>query len=104
MKKVLSILALMVISAVMLFARGKKELVNAGSWVYDAMAAISNECGIVDFSDRAPLSIEELEFYMEKYDYDSLSPAGKKLYDKRESIKKEQAMRDVRRAMSFRRK
>lgn len=82
MKKVLSILALMVISAVMLFARGKKELVNAGSWVYDAMAAISNECGIVDFSDRAPLSIEELEFYMEKYDYDSLSPAGKKLYDK----------------------
>lgn len=29
---------------------------------------------------------------------------GKKLYDKRESIKKEQAMRDVRRAMSFRRK
>ena len=31
MKKVLSILALMVISAVMLFARGKKELVNAGN-------------------------------------------------------------------------
>ncbi len=64
------------------FARGKNELVNAGHWIYDALAAISMENGRIDFSDRAPLSIGEILFFLEEADYNSLSPAGKKQYDR----------------------
>ncbi|MBP5157719.1 MAG: hypothetical protein ILP18_07615 [Treponema sp.] len=62
------------------YARGGQELVNAGSWVYDAFAALSIESGVVDFSDQAPLSVAELRTYLDEIDYDILSPAGKKLY------------------------
>ncbi|MBQ9537685.1 MAG: hypothetical protein IJU95_00305, partial [Treponema sp.] len=61
-------------------ARGGQELVDAGSWVYDAFAAISIESGTVDFSDQAPLSVAELKTYFDELDYDILSPAGKALY------------------------
>lgn len=62
------------------YARGGQELVNAGSWVYDAFAAMSIESGTVDFSDQAPLSVAELRTYLDEIDYDILSPAGKALY------------------------
>ena len=62
------------------YARGGQELVNAGSWVYDAFAAMAIESGTVDFSDQAPLSVDELRTYLDEIDYDILSPAGKSLY------------------------
>lgn len=62
------------------YARGGQELVRAGSWVYDALAALSIESGTVDFSDQAPLSVAELKTYLFEIDYDILSPAGKSLY------------------------
>ena len=64
------------------YARGGQELVNAGSWVYDAFAAMAVESGTVDFSDQAPLSVDELRTYLDEIDYDILSPAGKTLYRK----------------------
>lgn len=65
-----------------LHARGKQGLVNCGSWIYDAMTEIAMEEGRVDFSDQAPLSIAEIELYLSEADYDSLSEAGKKNYDR----------------------
>lgn len=60
--------------------RGAQELVKSGSWVYDALAAISIETGRVDFSDQSPLTINELKIYLDEINYDSLSIAGKAQY------------------------
>ena len=46
------------------------------------MTEIAMEEGRVDFSDQAPLSIAEIELYLSEADYDSLSEAGKKNYDR----------------------
>ncbi len=62
--------------------RGRQELIKAGSWIYDAMTSISMESGHTNFSDQAPLSIAELQLYLKEVDYDSLSQAGKKQYDR----------------------
>lgn len=64
------------------FARGKQEIVKAGSWIYDALTAISIERGHLDLSCQAPLSIAEIELYLSETDYNSLSEAGKKQYDR----------------------
>lgn len=74
--------AILASACVSSFARGKQMLIKAGSWVYDALAQISLEGGYTDFSLRAPLSIEEIEFYLSKADYDSLSVPGQKQYDR----------------------
>ncbi len=67
-------------------ARGAQELVRAGSWVYDAFAALTIETGMVDFSDQAPLSVAELRTYFDEIDYDILSPAGRTLYRRLEDF------------------
>lgn len=61
--------------------RGKQDLVLCGSWVYDSLTAIAMECGTVNLSDRAPLTINEILLYVEELDRDSLSEAGKAHYD-----------------------
>ena len=66
------------------FARGKQELVPSGHWVYDAMTALAFESGIRNFSDSAPLTISELESYLLEIDPESLSPAGKKQWQRLE--------------------
>ena len=60
--------------------RGGQELVKAGSWLYDAVTALSLECGRVNFSDQAPLSINELKLYLSEIEYGRLSIAGKAQY------------------------
>lgn len=62
--------------------RGKQELVQAGSWVYDALAALSIEQGHTDFSDQAPLSLSEIELYVHEINYELLSAAGKAQYNR----------------------
>ncbi len=71
-------------SASFLFAapRSEQELVLTGSWVYDALTAIALENGIVQFTDNGPLTIAEIKSYLYEIDYDSLSSAGKKQYDR----------------------
>ena len=74
----------MVLSLESLFAspRGKQELVFSDSWVYDALNSITMEQGISTFADQAPLSIGEIQVYLSQVEYESLSPAGKKNYDR----------------------
>ena len=75
-------LFLLCLSCTFLFARGKQELVLAGSWVYDSLTAIALEEGRTDFSDEAPLSISEVLLLLDEADYDSLSESGKTEYDR----------------------
>ena len=83
-RKIFSALLCFLLSAGALYAapRGKQELVPAGSWVYDALTAIALEEGRADFSDNAPLSINEILLYLSEADYSSLSSSGKSLYDR----------------------
>lgn len=84
MKKSVSalLLALLVTCSSKICARGAQEIVEAGSWVYDAFAAIFIEAGFTDFSDQAPLTIAELRTYLNDIDYDLLSQAGKAQYNR----------------------
>lgn len=88
MKKVLSsiLCACFISSAIHASPRSSQELVQSDSWVYDAMAAINSEAGTVDFSFRAPLSIEEIKFYFDRIDPEALSRAGKVQYERLESF------------------
>ncbi len=65
-----------------LFARGAQELIPATSWVYDAVAAIEMEAGVVNFSDSTPITIAEMKSYLQEIDKESLSAAGKKQYER----------------------
>lgn len=62
--------------------RNAKELIPAGSWVYDSLSLLATENGTVDFSDDAPLSVSQIRIYLKSYDYDSLSENAKSHYDK----------------------
>ena len=62
--------------------RGKQELVESGHWIYDAVTAISLEAGVRNFADTAPLTISELLMYLDEIDYDTLSKAGKRQWNR----------------------
>ncbi|WP_308687362.1 hypothetical protein, partial [uncultured Treponema sp.] len=64
------------------FARGKNELVKSGHWIYDALTAVAMEQGTLDFTDRSPLSVGEILFFLDEAEYSSLSSAGKIQYDR----------------------
>ncbi|MGN0729069.1 hypothetical protein [Treponema sp.] len=64
------------------FARGKNELVQSGHWIYDALTAVALEQGRLDFTDRSPLSVGEILFFLDEADYSCLSSAGKIQYDR----------------------
>ena len=59
-----------------------QQLVPAGHWVYDSISALCLETKFLSIADNAPLSVQELKFYLSCIDYDSLSYGGKLLYDK----------------------
>lgn len=59
-----------------------KELIPADHWIYDAIYEIALENGSITLADTAPLSVEEISFYLSQYDYESLSDHGKNTYDR----------------------
>lgn len=61
---------------------GSQQLLPAGHWVYDSLSALCLETKFLSIADNAPLSVQELKFYLSCIDYDSLSYGGKLLYDK----------------------
>lgn len=58
------------------------QLIRQDHWVYDAMAKLSMEAAIVSFTERTPLTVGELKFYLEEIPEHSLSPAGQDLYQR----------------------
>ncbi len=80
MRKILSVLVVFFVFEGFSVARSAQELVPAGSWVYDAMASLNIERGKMDFSFRAPMTIQEVRYYFDKIDSSALSEAGKVQY------------------------
>ncbi|MBR1715217.1 MAG: hypothetical protein IJ717_09780 [Treponema sp.] len=58
--------------------RGAQELIESGHWVYDAFKEVSLECGLVNFADSTPISIQQLKLYMSEIDEEKLSESGKR--------------------------
>lgn len=56
--------------------RGAQELVPAGHWVYDAAREVALSAGLVNFADSAPLTIQELRFYLSEVDESRLSDSA----------------------------
>ena len=59
-----------------------QQLIPAGHWIYDAIYTLYAENAKCSIADMAPLSVNELRFYFNDIDYESLSYSGKILYDK----------------------
>jgi len=59
---------------------GKKQMLPAGHWIYDAAYTLSMESKILFPIDSAPLSVEEIELYLRYIDYEKLNDEGKQLY------------------------
>lgn len=62
-------------------SRGEQELIKAGHWVYDSLAAVCTESNSVYCYDEAPLTVQQIKMILDRIDYESLSSAGKKNYD-----------------------
>ena len=62
--------------------RGGQDLIPAGHWVYESFRKIELEAKNITFADFAPVSIQEFRNYLNEIDYDKLSSAGKKEYDR----------------------
>lgn len=60
---------------------GKKQLIPANHWIYEAIYTLSLNVKDFTFADTAPLSIEELNYYLLKIDYEKLDDENKKLYN-----------------------
>ena len=77
-KKILGIfIAMFIAYSASAATRGAQELIKAGHWVYDAFKEISLECGLVNFADSTPISIQQLKLYMSEIDEEKLSESGK---------------------------
>ena len=82
-KKILLLIVLLSITT-LLFAvpRGNQELIKSGSWIYDALNAISMEAGNVSMAEETPITVGEIEGMLHEIDRAMLSSAGKKQYDR----------------------
>ena len=61
--------------------KGKQDLIQADSFVYDYITALTMETGNISLCDQAPVSINEIYTYLKAIDYENLSNAGKNAYD-----------------------
>lgn len=62
--------------------RGGQTLFEPRHWIYDSLQILEQECAIVQFSDQAPLSLNQVRAMLGEIDYDLLSQAGRAQYDR----------------------
>ena len=62
--------------------RGGQTLFEPRHWIYDSLQILEQESGLVQFSDQAPISLNQIRAMLGEIDYDSLSLPGKLQYDK----------------------
>ena len=88
MRRSLFAAALFLLFSAFVFAQNKKAgrggqtLFEPRHWIYDALQALEQESGIVQFSDQAPITLNQIRAMLGEIDYDALSPAGKLQYDR----------------------
>lgn len=74
--------ALFSISQIFAIPRKDQDLVSADHWIYDALTSLELEQGRTNFSDQAPLTIQNIKALMSDINYDALSSTGKSQYDR----------------------
>lgn len=57
------------------------EIVNGSNPVYEQFRNLQLETGMFVFTQNTPVSVAELKFYLDEFDYDSLSLHAQNLYD-----------------------
>ena len=62
------------------------QIINGNHWIYDSLNTLSLETGISNFSSNTPLTAGALRMHFKEYDRESLSEAGKKVYDAAEEF------------------
>ena len=58
------------------------QLIRQDHWIYDAMTKLSMEAAIVTFTERTPLTVGELKFYLREIEDYPLSSSGEELYNR----------------------
>ena len=61
--------------------RGGQNLLEPRHWIYDSLQILEQESGIVQFSDQAPINLQQVRAMLGEIDYESLSEPGKVHYD-----------------------
>jgi len=61
--------------------RSGQTLLKSRHWIYDSLQVLEQECGLVQFSDQSPISLNQVKAMLGEIDYDALSEAGKVHYD-----------------------
>jgi hypothetical protein len=69
---------------------GDQYLLQPGHQIYHSLEFIFTDCGSVSFGVSGPLSIGEIRRYINEVDFDSLSEAGKKEFNKIQSFLNQQ--------------
>ncbi|MCQ2611275.1 MAG: hypothetical protein MJ169_05945 [Treponema sp.] len=80
--KLISVLSLLTTSVLFAAPRGEQDFIPAGHWVYSAMHQLELESGKITFADEEPMSIQEFKLYFNEIDYNKLSSAGQKQYER----------------------
>lgn len=70
--------------------RNEKELIEADSWIYGALTAVTLENGQLELVDSTPLTVGQIKSILSRLDYENLSKAGKKYVDEIEAYFEEE--------------
>ena len=62
------------------------QIIESGHWIYKDLNILSSETTISNFSSNTPITVGQLKMHFREYDRDSLSDAGKTVYDKVENF------------------
>lgn len=62
--------------------RGGQTLFEPRHWIYDALQILEEECAIVQFSDQAPITLNQVRAMLLEIDEEKLSEAGKIQYNR----------------------
>lgn len=57
------------------------QIIPHESSIYDEFQKLQNSSKLLVFTQNTPLSVGELKFYLNQFDYESLSPQAKNIYD-----------------------
>ena len=88
MKKIIQLLIVSVLFSALSFAQvySAQQAIPAGHWIYDALYYMNLEQKKSSTLDNAPLTVSELYLNFQQIDKESLSDAGKALYETAESF------------------
>ena len=83
MKRILSAI-LILFSVFFAFSQtiSDTQILKTDHWLYDSLDKLCKEQKIAVFNENSMLSAGEIKFYFSKINYETLSEAGRKNYDK----------------------